>query len=180
MLDVAAERGGQLLKFGGDALLLLFDGDAHARRAAGAAVEMRRALRSATGTSAVGRLKLSMSVGIGSGEILFLLVGAPHRELVIVGPVVEQTLTAEQVASAGQILVTGATAARLPRAAVRLHDADHLSLGWRRAPLDTAYGPLDATGSAADLAALLPAELGTRSRTGPSPRTGSPRWRLSG
>ena len=111
MLDVAAERGGQLLKFGGDALLLLFDGDAHARRAAGAAVEMRRALRSATGTSAVGRLKLSMSVGIGSGEILFLLVGAPHRELVIVGPVVEQTLTAEQVASAGQILVTGATAA---------------------------------------------------------------------
>ena len=38
MIDIAHDHGGMLLKFGGDALLLFFDGDDHARRAAGAAV----------------------------------------------------------------------------------------------------------------------------------------------
>ena len=41
MLDLSYVRGGGLLKFGGDALLLLFLGDDHARQASGAAVEMR-------------------------------------------------------------------------------------------------------------------------------------------
>jgi class 3 adenylate cyclase len=42
MLDITANRGGQLLKFGGDALLVLFTGPDHARQAASAAVEMRQ------------------------------------------------------------------------------------------------------------------------------------------
>ena len=46
LLDVAYAEGGGLLKFGGDALLLFFDGDDHASRAARAAVGMRRTLRS--------------------------------------------------------------------------------------------------------------------------------------
>src|SRR5207253_8037091 len=41
LLDVAYAEGGGLLKFGGDALLLLYEGDDHARRAARAAFEMR-------------------------------------------------------------------------------------------------------------------------------------------
>ena len=45
MLGITANRGGQLLKFGGDALLLLFTGPDHARQAASAAVEMRQDLR---------------------------------------------------------------------------------------------------------------------------------------
>src|SRR4026207_1958233 len=48
MLDIAFDRGGSLLKFGGDALLLLFSGDGHPQQAAAAAVEMRAALRTAT------------------------------------------------------------------------------------------------------------------------------------
>src|SRR4029078_10634748 len=44
LLDVAYAEGGGLLKFGGDALLLLYEGDDHARRAARAAFEMRRTL----------------------------------------------------------------------------------------------------------------------------------------
>ena len=40
MLDIAEARGGMLLKFGGDALLFLFQGDGHATRAASAAVEI--------------------------------------------------------------------------------------------------------------------------------------------
>ena len=45
LLAVAYEYGGGLLKFGGDALLLLFSGDDHGPRAARAAIEMRALLR---------------------------------------------------------------------------------------------------------------------------------------
>ena len=135
MLEVAAERGGQLLKFGGDALLFLFQGENHARNAAGAAAEMRRELgHAAQVPTSVGRLHLSMSVGIHSGEIPLFLVGSPSRELVVVGPSVAATLAAESTARAGQILVTNATAAKLPAAATRPHDDRHRLLRWRRAP----------------------------------------------
>ena len=49
MLDVAYNRGGNLLKFGGDALLLLFVGPDHPVQACSAAVEMQAALRAASG-----------------------------------------------------------------------------------------------------------------------------------
>ena len=45
LLAVAAETGGDLVKFGGDALLLLFTGEGHARRAAGCAEGLLTALR---------------------------------------------------------------------------------------------------------------------------------------
>ena len=48
MLALVRERGGALLKFGGDALLLLFDGDDHGVQAASAAVEMRATLRASS------------------------------------------------------------------------------------------------------------------------------------
>jgi class 3 adenylate cyclase len=44
LLEVAYDRGGGVLKFGGDALLLFFTGRGHARAAARAAYEMRRML----------------------------------------------------------------------------------------------------------------------------------------
>src|SRR5262249_51527287 len=47
ILFVAYENGGSLLKFGGDALLLWFEGEGHAGRACRAAVLMRRVLRTA-------------------------------------------------------------------------------------------------------------------------------------
>ena len=45
LLEIAVEDGGDLLKFGGDALLLLFNGPDHAARACRAAHRMRAALR---------------------------------------------------------------------------------------------------------------------------------------
>ena len=45
LLSEAYSRGGSLLKFGGDALLLWFEGDEHPLRACAAAVAMRRTLR---------------------------------------------------------------------------------------------------------------------------------------
>ncbi len=120
MLHIAAARGGQLLKFGGDALLFLFQGQGHAEQASDAAVEMRAGLRrSAAVASSVGRLGLSMSVGIHSGEVDLFLVGAPSRELLVLGPAATATAAAESVADPGQIVVTPGTAQRLPTGATR-------------------------------------------------------------
>ena len=63
MLTIAAARGGELLKFGGDALLFLFRGEDHPEQACDAAVEMRASLRAAAAVpTSAGRL-LAVDVG---------------------------------------------------------------------------------------------------------------------
>ena len=79
MLRIANTRGGELLKFGGDALLFLFRGEGHPEQACDATVEMRAALREAASVpTSVGRLSLSMSVGVHSGDVALFLVGLAH------------------------------------------------------------------------------------------------------
>jgi class 3 adenylate cyclase len=115
MLDLAYQRQGSLLKFGGDALLLLFEGSQHAAQATAAAVEMRSALREASRIpTSVGRIPLRMSVGVHSGLVDLFRVGALHRELVVAGPAATTTTAMEQAASAGEILVSPSTRALLP------------------------------------------------------------------
>ena len=93
LLDEAYDWGAGLLKWGGDALLLLFDGPDHEERACRAAWEMQRTL------DRVGRLKvaggtitLRMSVGIATGTFQFFMVGSVHRELLIAGPAMTETV----------------------------------------------------------------------------------------
>ena len=75
LLGIAYGNGGGLIKFGGDALLLLFTGPDHAARAARAAVGMRRELREIGSLSTPGgRVALKMSVGVHSGSFNFFLV----------------------------------------------------------------------------------------------------------
>src|SRR4051794_1176606 len=118
MLGVAYGEGGGLLKFGGDALLLMFTDEGHAARACRAAVGMRRTLRQIgrIDTSA-GRITLRMSVGVHSGVFHLFLVGDSHRELLVTGPGATQVVLMEQAASAGQIVVSHGTAERLPASA---------------------------------------------------------------
>jgi class 3 adenylate cyclase/tetratricopeptide (TPR) repeat protein len=112
LLSRAYRLGGSLLKFGGDALLLLFDGEDHPRRGCHAAVSMRSALRTAGAIStSAGDFRLRMSVGVHSGTVHVFLVGESHRELVVCGPGVSEALRMETAARAGQILVSPATAA---------------------------------------------------------------------
>ena len=120
LLTVAYESGGGLLKFGGDALLLLFDGDGHAERACRAAAGMRSALREAGRLDEGGvRVKLRMSVGVHSGECTFFVTRGDHRELLVTGPAATQVVRMEQAAATGQIVVSDDTAARLPAACTR-------------------------------------------------------------
>jgi class 3 adenylate cyclase/tetratricopeptide (TPR) repeat protein len=115
LLADASAHGGSLLKFGGDAMLLWFDGAEHARRACSAAYAMRHTLRD------VGRIRagtsdviLRMSVGVHSGLYAMFLVGGSHRELLIGGRPTSEVVALENAASAGQILVSRATAELLP------------------------------------------------------------------
>ena len=115
LLADAYANGGSLLKFGGDALLLWFDGSDHVLRASASAVAMRRTLRR------IGRIRtggaevvLRMSVGVNTGRYETFLVGESHREFLIAGPAATTVVEMEAAASAGQILVSPATAALLP------------------------------------------------------------------
>ena len=114
LLDVALAAGGDLLKFGGDALCLLFDGPDHAPRAVGAAVAMRAALR-ARGPVVTerGAVTLRMSQGVHSGVFRVMTTGALQRELLVIGPDVTRTLEMETAADAGEILVSPETASQL-------------------------------------------------------------------
>jgi class 3 adenylate cyclase len=171
MLDLAYERGGALLKFGGDALLLMFESDDHPVQAACAAVEMRAALRAAAMIpTSVGRVPLRMSVGVHSGPVHLFRVGSLHYELVVTGPGASRTTQMEGAAAAGEIFVSPETAARLPRGAAASSapgDADAgWRLRWRRAPIaGRGLVPRRAVGAEA-IASCLPAVLRAHLRDG--------------
>jgi class 3 adenylate cyclase/tetratricopeptide (TPR) repeat protein len=133
LLAVAYGNGGGLIKFGGDALLLLFDGDAHELRAARAAVGMRRTLREIGRVrTSGGSVTLRMSVGVHTGRFQFCLVGGSHRELIVTGPAASETVLMENTADAGEILVSPALAERLPRSVLGAPKEDGILL--RAAP----------------------------------------------
>jgi class 3 adenylate cyclase/tetratricopeptide (TPR) repeat protein len=119
LLGVAYGNGGGLIKFGGDALLLLFTGPEHAAKACRAAIGMRRALKEIGSISAgANKVTLRMSVGVNSGAFNFFLVGDSHRELIITGPAASETVLMESTAEAGEIVISAATAAAIPKAIV--------------------------------------------------------------
>lgn len=133
LLDVASGLGGDCLKFGGDALLLLFEGEGHERRGAAAAHGMLAALRSLRRSGlGEGLSKLGMSLGVHSGLVHVFLAGTTHRELLVAGPTVSGALALESAAEAGEILLSDATAAALD--ASDWADGDGIGIRLRRAP----------------------------------------------
>jgi class 3 adenylate cyclase/tetratricopeptide (TPR) repeat protein len=138
MLEITAGRGGQLLKFGGDALLLLFTCPDHARQAASAAVEMRSALRRASEIpTSVGKLNLKISIGAHSGAFHLFLVGDRYRQLVVGGPDTTVAMDSESAAEAGQIVVSEAMAALLGKGSTKPRDDGQLMVTWRKGAVET-------------------------------------------
>ncbi|MCR9259732.1 MAG: AAA family ATPase [Pseudomonadaceae bacterium] len=132
MLDTAATRGGDMLKFGGDALLLFFQGPDHTEHAASTAVAMRQILKEAASIrTSVGSLKLSMSIGIHSGGVHFFMVGTSSRELIVTGPVLDRVIELENAANAGEVLISQATAQCLTADATNLGADGFHRLKWR-------------------------------------------------
>jgi predicted ATPase/class 3 adenylate cyclase len=119
LIGVARRFGGDVLKFRGDALLLLFAGEGHEQRASGAASGMQWFIETAGSTmSSVGPVELRMSTGVYSGPCQFFLLDASHKELVVVGPAATKTFELEDASVAGEILVSARTAEALDPAAL--------------------------------------------------------------
>lgn len=116
LLEVAHSHGGTLLQFSGDAVLLFYRGHGHELRAAAAALAMRRKLRSlAELTQQAAGVRLSMTVGVHTGDFDFFLVGRSHRQLVLGGAAATELVRLEGTAERGQILVSAGTVASLPQ-----------------------------------------------------------------
>jgi class 3 adenylate cyclase len=112
LIAVADRHGGDVLKFRGDALLLFFAGDRHVERACGAASDMQWTIGSVgSSDSSVGPVSLTMSAGVHTGECHFFLTELPHRELLVAGPAATRVFELEDLATAGEIVVSAETAA---------------------------------------------------------------------
>jgi class 3 adenylate cyclase len=115
----ATDDGGDVVKFAGDALFVLFRGPDHARHAAHAAWNMNRVL------TAIGdihlpaaRTRLRMSVGVHTGTYEFFLTGDGSVSVVLTGRDTSRVIELQSAAEAGKILVSDETAALLPAALV--------------------------------------------------------------
>ncbi|MGZ4167735.1 MAG: AAA family ATPase [Solirubrobacteraceae bacterium] len=137
LLAAAYDQGAGLIKWGGDAALLLFRGPGHAARGCRAAQEMQRVMGAAgSRRTSRGPVRLRMSVGIHSGLCDFFLLGHDdHRDLVVTGPAVTTLAQMEHDAGPGQIVISDGTAAALAAGGHRRPGA-RLVDGWllRRAP----------------------------------------------
>ena len=111
LIDSAYRYGGEVIKFGGDALLILFRGDHHDRRAADAGLLMQRVLHT---SPAAKRARLTMTVGIAGGPFDVFLVGSGYRELLITGPRASEVIRLEGEAAKGDTLVDALIAQHLP------------------------------------------------------------------
>src|SRR5215216_7045409 len=101
LLSDAEDEGADLLKWGGDALLLLFDDQDHGRRAARAGLRMHRVLAQiGRAKTSIGRVKLRASAGVQSGPVHLILAGDPalRRDLVLLGPTVTAVTMLEHAA----------------------------------------------------------------------------------
>ncbi len=111
LLDIVMLDGGDLLRFGGDALFNLYTGEDHAARACRSALEMRDALEEFQRTRSPSPLE--MSVGVASGPITGILAGEQSHELLFIGPTASSVVALQTAADPGEILVAAGTAALL-------------------------------------------------------------------
>ena len=116
MIGAVHHEGGDVLKFGGDALLILYSGDGHALRACRSAERMRQIVAEPLRTGGGGKVQLRISQGMHSGRFLLALVpSGGHLELVVTGPGATSTVDREGDATPGQILLSPESAALVPR-----------------------------------------------------------------
>lgn len=119
LIDAAYEYGGEVLKFGGDAILVLFRGDDHLLRVAAASVAMQDALAA---SSAAKYANLTMTVGASEGPFDVFLVGTAARDLLISGDRASNVIELEGEAAKGETLISQAVANALPEEIERRPD----------------------------------------------------------
>jgi class 3 adenylate cyclase/tetratricopeptide (TPR) repeat protein len=113
MIAEVERYGGDVLKFGGDALLIQYRGPAHTERACFSTVAMRNLIAEPLMTSTGMRVRLRISQGLHAGTFSCFVLQGNHRELMVTGPGVTETVDCEGTAVAGQILLSSAAAANV-------------------------------------------------------------------
>jgi class 3 adenylate cyclase len=114
MIRICLEEGGDVIKFGGDALLVLFTGDGDAVRACRASHGMRALIARPVQKRDGGTVRLGISIGLHRGDFPVFLPQGLHRELLLTGPDVSTTLACESNAQAGEIRLSSSVAERVP------------------------------------------------------------------
>ena len=163
LVETAAELGGDTVKFGGDALLIAFEGPGHARRACAAAWDMQRALMPyRRRQTPAGVVSLRASAGVSSGSVQAFLVGDRFRELVLAGPVTSDVMELEHSARAGEVLLSAATAAAIADAAIGRRRGGAVALVARPDPdrVPSPRAPIAGADPARGLPAVLHEHLG--------------------
>jgi class 3 adenylate cyclase/tetratricopeptide (TPR) repeat protein len=116
MLGIADGWGGEQMKFGGDAMLLIFPGSQHARMAAACGLEMQSAMSEFRSFSAGGeKHTLRMRIGIHSGSFLIASVGDPENllHLLVTGRDVNRAAEVEPAAAPGRVALSTQAAIEL-------------------------------------------------------------------
>jgi len=151
LLDVIDRHDGDVLKFGGDALLTFFSGEKHHLRAAACAHRMRQVLRTQGRVrTPFGTVPLGMSQGMHSGDFFFFVCGSDYADLIATGPAVSATLAMETAAERGEVLLSPATAGALPPRLLRPgHDGGMLLAAPPNVEVDALPEPPQPSASAA-------------------------------
>lgn len=109
LLEIIFSYGGDVIKFGGDAVLVLFAGEGHGKRAA----ECGFSLLESVGTSgkvstSAGDFPIAVHIGVSCGSALSAIVGSDNgrRDHLFCGPDVSLAYAAADRAAAGELLVT--------------------------------------------------------------------------
>ena len=155
--DEVSRYGGTISTFMGDGFMALFGvpvaHEDHARRAALAALSLRRRL--ADELAAAASQPLEVRIGINSGQVVVgSLAGGPDAEVTAIGDTINVAARLERLAEPGTILMSGATA-RVVSGYVRSEPVGEVEVRGRRAAVTThrllGHGsrrsPLEGTGS---------------------------------
>lgn len=107
MLEINDEHGGDLLKFGGDALLIFFEGRLGSHKALGMAQAMMNAMDRFTQVkTSQGTFPLRMKIGMACGSIFLASLGTPESmDHAVMGSTLYKMAQSEHNATAGEIVV---------------------------------------------------------------------------
>jgi class 3 adenylate cyclase/tetratricopeptide (TPR) repeat protein len=111
MLEISNNYQGDLLKFGGDALLIFFEGADGPHRALATGQAMQAAMSRFTQVkTSQGVFSLKMSIGVGTGPVFLANLGSDGKmEYTVMGRALSNMAQAEDRATAGQVIVDRTT-----------------------------------------------------------------------
>lgn len=134
LVDEILHYGGEVLKFGGDALTAFFAssalGEQHAAFAATAALALQARMHEFDAlVTPAGTFRLQLRIGVHSGRVFAAQVGDDeHIEFIVTGRVINRVALAQEIAEIGEVIVSGATHKLLRNAQSEPRQADFYSL----------------------------------------------------